>query len=212
MTGCLSEQHSMKIPSIGPAMIGRRTWLGAAAAGLGAPSLWAAESEIPRVALVIGNAAYPHQPLLNPVRDALATSGLLRQMGFQVIEARDAGKTQMEAALAEARSMLQGRQGIAMLYYAGHGLQMDWHNYLVPVDARLRSSGEVAAQTLSVGAVLQVFGQAATRMNILVLDACRDNPFPAVVSGQGLAPMDAPTGTFFAYATAPGNVAEDGSP
>ena len=164
-----------------------------------------------RVALVIGNAAYAAGPLANPTKDAAAMSGLLHGMGFQVVEARDASRLQMLAAVAEAREHLKGRNGVGLLYYAGHGLQLDWRNYMLPVDVKLSGAADVPAQGVDVQLVLDAFKSAGNRMNILVLDACRDNPFPQAGAGKGLAPLDAPPGTFFAYATAPGNVAEDGS-
>ena len=172
-----------------------------------------AEAQAPidlRVALVIGNAAYAGAPLLNPANDAKAMSAALKAMGFTVFEARDASKAQMEAAVMRAGAALKGRNGVGMLYYAGHGLQLDWRNYLVPVDARFASAAEVPAQTLDVQTVIDAFKGAGNRMNIVVLDACRDNPFAGTASGKGLAQMDAPPGTLLAYATAPGNVAEDG--
>jgi uncharacterized caspase-like protein len=174
----------------------------------------AAQAQAPidlRVALVIGNAAYAAAPLVNPANDAKAMADALKSMGFAVIEAHDASKAQMQAALARAHDALKGRSGVGMLYYAGHGLQLDWRNYMVPVDARLASAADVAVQTLDVQAVIDSFKAAGNRMNIVVLDACRDNPFAATASGKGLAQMDAPPGTLLAYATAPGNVAEDGS-
>ena len=181
--------------------------------GLAASLPWWAQarSGAPRVAVVIGNAAYAAGPLANPGKDAVAMAALLREMGFQVVLAQDAGKARMQALLDEARLLLQGRQGIGLFYYAGHGLQLDWRNYLLPVDAALRQAADVPAQALDVQAVLQAFTGAGTAMNILVLDACRDNPFGQSSSAKGLAPLDAPPGTFFAYATAPGNVAEDGT-
>ena len=163
-----------------------------------------------RVALVIGNAAYAAAPLVNPANDAKAMSDALRGMGFTVIESRDASKAQMERALSQARDALKGKGGVGMLYYAGHGLQLDWHNYMVPVDAKLTTAADVPAQTVDITQVIDAFKAAGNRMNIVVLDACRDNPFAATASGKGLAPLDAPPGTFLAYATAPGNVAEDG--
>ncbi len=189
----------------------RRALLQATAAAALAPA-WARATDAgsARVAVDIGNAAYAAAPLLNPAKDAQAMAGLLRGLGFDVVEARDASKAQMQAAVSQAQERLKGRQGIGMLYYAGHGMQLDWHNYMLPVDARLAQAADVAAQALDMGFVLEAFKQAGNRMNILVLDACRDNPFPTVASGKGLAPLDAPPGTFFAYATAPGNVAEDG--
>jgi hypothetical protein len=190
----------------------RRTLLRAGLATLLAPGLRPAHAaSAPRVALVIGNAGYAASPLANPVRDAEAMSALLRDIGFDVVDARDASRAQMLAAVERTRERLAGQQGVGLLYYAGHGLQLDWRNYLLPVDARLARAADVREQAVDVQAVLDAFKQAGNRMNILVLDACRDNPFGAAAGGRGLAPMDAPPGTFFAYATAPGNVAEDGS-
>ena len=164
-----------------------------------------------RVALVIGNAAYPSSPLSNPGNDARAMSEALKGLGFSVIEARDASKAQMEQAIARMQESLKGGGGIGMLYCAGHGLQLDWRNYLVPVDANLGSARDVTKQTVDVQQVLDAFKAAGNAMSIIVLDACRDNPFGATGRGAGLAQMDARWGTFLAYATAPGNVAEDGS-
>ena len=163
-----------------------------------------------RVALVIGNAAYAGAPLLNPVNDARAVGDALQAMGFTVIAVRDASKAQMEAAIARAGALLKGRDGVGLLYYAGHGLQLDWRNYLVPVDANVASAADVRAQTVDVQAAIDAFRLAGNRVSIVVLDACRDNPFADGASGKGLAQMDAPPGTLLAFATAPGQVAEDG--
>lgn len=176
-------------------------------------SAFAAAAQAPgdlRVALVIGNAAYAASPLANPANDAKAMSETLRGLGFTVIEVRNGSKAQMADAIAKVRESLKGKQGVGMLYYAGHGLQLDSRNYMVPVDAKLAKAGDIAGQTVDVGSVVEAFRAAGNRMNILVLDACRDNPFGGISSGKGLAPLDAPSGTFLAYATAPGNVAGDG--
>ena len=178
-----------------------------AQAALAAP---AAADEL-RVALVIGNARYEAAPLANPANDARDMAQALRDMGFHVLEARDATKAEMEKALGSAREALTGRRGVGLLYYAGHGLQLDWRNYLLPVDARPRNAADVRREGLDVQQVLDAFRDAGTRMNIVVLDACRDNPFGSSASGRGLAQMDAPAGTLLAYATAPGHLAEDGS-
>jgi uncharacterized caspase-like protein len=188
----------------------RRALLASAAAMPFSPLARAAG--LARVALVIGNAAYPTAPLLNPGRDAAAVAARLRALGFQVIERRDATRAQMAGSLDEAVAALRGRQGVGLLYYAGHGLQIDWRNYMLPVDAAIASAADVPRQALDVQQVLEAFRGAATRTNIVVLDACRDNPFGAAASARGLAPLDAPPGTFLAYATAPGNVADDGDP
>lgn len=177
-------------------------------------ALGAAEAQAPvnvRVALVIGNAAYPVSPLINSINDQRAMGQALRDLGFQVLEVRDGSKAQMASAIEATRRALAGKHGVAMFYYAGHGMQLNWHNYLIPVDAKLMKAQDVVDQTVDVDAVMTAFKSADTRMNILVLDACRDNPFSETASGKGLAPVDAPPGTFLAYATAPGNVARDGS-
>ncbi|MDP2008069.1 MAG: caspase family protein [Rubrivivax sp.] len=190
----------------------RRALLAAAAlAPLAVFNRHAAGATVPRVALVIGNAAYRAAPLANAGNDARAMAAVLAGLGFEVIEARDASKAQMAQALEAARRRLQGRQGIGLLYYAGHGLQLDWRNFLLPVDATPASAAEVPGLALDVQAVLDAWRGAGTRMNIVVLDACRDNPFAHTASARGLAPLDAPPGSFLAYATAPGNVAEDGT-
>jgi uncharacterized caspase-like protein len=182
----------------------------AAAGSAGAPWLPAWAQGATRCALVIGNAAYPESPLRNPVSDAKAMAGKLRGLGFEVIELLDATKPRMEQGLAELGQRLAGRQGVALLFYAGHGIQLDWHNYLLAVDAAPQAAAEVPAHSLDVQQVVDVLRAAGTRINVIVLDACRDNPFGRAASQRGLAPMDAPPGTYFAYATAPGNVADDG--
>lgn len=152
----------------------------------------------------------PAAPLLNPSNDAKAIGQTLATIGFTVVEVRDARKSDMEAAIATVRDRLKGRHRAGMLYYAGHGLQLDWRNYMVPIDANIAAARDVLVQTVDVQQVIDAFKSAGTRMNIIVLDACRDNPFANTASAKGLAPMDAPTGTLLAYSTAPGNVAEDG--
>ena len=164
-----------------------------------------------RVALIIGNSAYANAPLLNPANDAQAMSDVLRRLGFQVVELRDGSKAQMSAAINKMSDTLKGKQGVGMLYYAGHGLQLDWRNYMVPVDANMKTAADVPKQAIELSSVVDVFKAAGNRMNIVVLDACRDNPFGKdTSSAKGLAQLDAPPSTFLAYATAPGNVAEDG--
>lgn len=164
-----------------------------------------------RVALIIGNSAYPNSPLVNPANDAQAMADVLKRLGFNVIELRDGTRMQMSAAIARVSESLKGKQGVGMLYYAGHGLQLDWRNYMVPVDASLKSAADVPQQTIDLSSVVDIFKAAGNRMNIVVLDACRDNPFGGnTSSAKGLAQLDAPPSTFLAYATAPGNVAEDG--
>jgi uncharacterized caspase-like protein len=163
-----------------------------------------------RVALVIGNSAYAGGRLANPANDGKAMAEALRSLGFTVLELRDASRAQMVAGVAKLRDALSGKQGVGMLYYAGHGMQLDWRNYMVPVDARLVTVVDVPEQTVDVNSVIAAFKAASSRMNIIVLDACRDNPFAGTASSKGLAQVDAPPGSFLAFATAPGHVADDG--
>ncbi len=165
-----------------------------------------------RVALVIGNGRYLAVGALpNPPNDARAMSETLRSQGFEVVELQNASRSQMLEAIRQVEGKLRNQQGVGLLYYAGHGLQVSEHNYLVPVDARIARAADVPKETVDVQAALTAFRNAGNRMNIIVLDACRDNPFGKGADHKGLAPLDAPAGTFLAYATAPGNVAEDGS-
>jgi len=165
-----------------------------------------------RVALVIGNSAYEGAAALdNPANDATAMADALKRLGFSVTQVRDGSRVQMVEAIQSMSKSLHDKSGVGMLYYAGHGLQMNWRNYMVPVNARLYSASDISEQSVDVDVVLKTFKAAGNRMNIVVLDACRDNPFAGTASDKGLAQMDAPAGTFLAYATAPGNVADDGS-
>lgn len=165
-----------------------------------------------RVALVIGNAAYtPPATLRNPVNDAQAMARTLRKLGFSVVELHDANRQQMLRAIDDVAQSLRGRQGLGLLFYAGHGLQLDWHNFMVPVDAQLASAADIPRQTIDVDQVIQAFKSAGNRMNVVILDACRDNPLAGAGKRRGLAQVDAPAGTLLAYATAPGNVADDGN-
>lgn len=166
----------------------------------------------PRVAVVIGNAAYPTAPLVNTVNDARSVATVLRDVGFTVLEVRDGTKAQMQDAVDRAAGLLRGRNGVGLLYFAGHGVQLDWHNYLVPVDARMSTAADVRSSAVSMQSLIDVFRIAGNRVSLLVLDACRDNPFVDGMGNKGLAQMDAPPGTLLAFATAPGRVAEDGRP
>ena len=166
-----------------------------------------------RIALIIGNSKYADFPrLANPGNDAKAMSAVLTRLGFKVINVNDGTKEQMTAAITQMQDALKGQQAVAMLYYAGHGLQLNWRNYMVAVNSQIDKTDDIPKQTIDVDRVLQAFKNAGTRMNIIVLDACRDNPFEAKASGKGLSQIDAPPNTYISFATAPGNVAQDGDP
>ncbi|MDS4070414.1 MAG: caspase family protein [Candidatus Competibacter sp.] len=164
----------------------------------------------PRTALVIGNGAYQDAPLRNPVNDARDMAAKLREMGFQVIERLDADRQAMRLALREFEQQLRQRRGVGLFYYAGHGVQLKGQNYLIPVGVDIRQEFEVPDEGVDADAVLRAMESAGNGLNIVILDACRNNPFTRGFGGRGLARMDGPAGTFIAYATAPGAVSLDG--
>jgi uncharacterized caspase-like protein len=164
-----------------------------------------------RVALVIGNGAYKDSPLKNPVNDATDISAVLKELDFKVITRTDATLRQMKAAVdAFWVELKQG--GVGLFFFAGHGLQVQGRNYLVPVDAGVAVEQDVEFECLDAGRVLGRMEAAGNDLNLVFLDACRNNPFArSFRSGRrGLARMDAPTGSLVAFATAPGSVAADG--
>ena len=165
-----------------------------------------------RVALVIGNAAYKDAPLTNPVNDARAIALALQESGFSVIARENIDQRGMLAVLREFGDRLRAG-GTGLFYYAGHGMQIKGRNYLIPVGANIDREDEVAYSAVDAQAVLDKMEAAGNVANIMILDACRNNPFTrSMRSGQaGLAQMDAPVGTLLAYATSPGAVASDGN-
>ena len=170
-----------------------------------------------RVALVIGNGGYVHvPPLTNPPNDARLAAETLKADGFKLVgEAAllNADRAAMERAIRDFGKRLRGG-AVGLFYYAGHGVQIDGENYLVPVGANVESAADVKYELVTVAYVLDEMKNAGNRLNMVVLDACRNNPFGgrglrAVTSG--LAQMQAPEGTLISYATQPGNVAMDGA-
>ena len=235
----------------GQRVVGRRHWLAAfccAALGAGLPAVRNVLAAEPtdadlqrmrrekRVALVIGNGDYRNFPKLdNPANDARGVAAALGGAGFQVILKLDASREQMVAALEEFRQALS-QADAGLFFFAGHAAQVDSRNYMVPVAAQLDAerdpdglAGQVAEQAVELDDVLELMGKANKRLNIAVLDACRDNPFveralevsrslsrstgraPFMV-GTGLArSFKLPAGGFLAYSTGPGQVASDGA-
>ena len=164
-----------------------------------------------RFALVIGNGAYKLvAPLKNPPRDADAMARALKSLGFEVMSKVNMNKKEMREAIKQFGDDIRG-SGVGLFYYAGHGIQSNGRNYLVPVNADITSEGDIEDEAGSVDQILSRMEDARNRMNIVILDACRNNPFSSLRSvSRGLGLVVAPTGTFIAYATSPGSVAEDG--
>jgi len=171
-----------------------------------------AQQQESRVALVIGNGAYKSSPLKNPVNDSKDVAAKLRSLGFTVVERNNLVVKQIGSTLREFRSTLKPGS-VALVYYAGHGLQIKGENYLPAVDAEIGGEEDVPNQSLAMRQIMDVLGDAKTRLNLVFLDACRDNPYARSFrsSASGLSKENAPSGTLISFATRPGSVASDGA-
>jgi uncharacterized caspase-like protein len=164
-----------------------------------------------RIALVIGNSDYLVSPLTNPVNDARAMSKVLKKANFKVIKHENLGQREMKRVIADFGRKIP-LYDIVLFYYAGHGVQVKGRNYLIPTDVQIQYESDIEIETIDLAMVLSKMGRAEKQMNLVILDACRNNPFTSNVRSlnQGLAFTNAPSGTLIAYATAPGDVAADG--
>jgi uncharacterized caspase-like protein len=169
-----------------------------------------------RVALVIGNGDYGDEigKLKNPTNDATLMAETLRGLGFEVSLVENADQKDMKRAIREFGQKLRGTgsDGIGLFYYAGHGVQIDGENYLLPIGAQIEAEGDVELEAVSATSVLSQMQYAGNSVNLVFLDACRNNPLTRNFrSGtRGLARVDAPRGSFVGYSTAPGDVSTDG--
>jgi len=165
-----------------------------------------------RNALVIGNSTYAKNSLLNPINDARAMGAQLGLMGFQVNLLLDTNLSTLNDEISKFALLLERNKSIGLFYYAGHGVQLNWSNYLVPVDAQIGKTEDIQQKCYELNKMLSQLTKASNPMNIIILDACRDNPFgkSLSLSQKGLNQFDAPPGSILSYATAPGNVANDG--
>jgi hypothetical protein len=168
-----------------------------------------------RIALVIGNSNYQNVAQLpNPANDAKAIAQLLNSAGFEVISATDLDHNQMIQVIQDFSAKISGhgQNTVAMIYYAGHGVQIAGENYLVPVDARISSEPDLINGSVRLVDLMATLETIPSRMRIVILDACRNNPFPTLSeTGRGLAIVDAPNGSIVGYSTAPGSEALDGA-
>lgn len=173
-----------------------------------------------RVALVVGNSAYAHTGnLTNPTNDATDIAAVFRKLGFQVVEGHDLDKIAFDRKVRDFATALQGAEA-GVFFFAGHGLQVGGHNYLVPIDAELKTASALDFETVRVDVVQRAM-ENETATNILFLDACRDNPLARNLArsmgtrsaeiGRGLAPVVSGVGTLISFSTQPGNIAFDGS-
>jgi len=166
-----------------------------------------------KTALVIGNSAYPNAPLRNPKNDAVAMTATLEELGFEVLSYIDISRSEMRQAIQDFGDLISEKKGLGLFYYAGHGLQYQGKNFLVPVDAKIERSYQIEDECIRADQVLKMMELYGNPMNIIIMDACRNNPYTRSFRDmtQGLAkPDNAPVGSLVAFATAPGSVASDG--
>jgi len=190
-------------------------------------SVFSYEEVLPRYALIIGNANYTFSPLKNPLNDANDMASTLRALRYDVTVALNQNPDQLRQSVSRFYNSIKEHNAISLFYYAGHAIQSNNVNYLIPVNANITSFERMKSQALSVNKVLTALKQSPSNQNIIILDACRNNPFEVnsdrknkrslVINDEkllnlphGLAPVEAPTGTLIAYATEPGNTAADG--
>ncbi len=215
-------------PAVAPLRPGRRAALRTLAAAFGIAALPAvaatpAVAGQRRIALVIGNGAYKSAPLKNPVADANAVAARLTALGYEVTLRENTRLRDLVESLREF-SLRASASSVRLLFYAGHGIQAKGRNYLLPVDTEPNDEEEIPAKSADVGQFVDRLGEIRHGLNIIVLDACRVNPFAGgVIVGPdgrrlkfrgatptGLAPLDAPLGTLIAFSTAPNGIALDG--
>ena len=166
-----------------------------------------------KVALVIGNADYPGlSRLKNPINDAMAMAKKLREIGFTVIYYQDVKALQIGDIMAEVNSMVVPGSAF-IFYYAGHGVQIKGENFFPAVDANIKTQFDIPNQSLQLQRVLDMTTEAKASLNLMMLDACRNNPWLIASRSMpgGLSKIDPPTGTLISFATRPGSVADDGA-
>jgi hypothetical protein len=167
-----------------------------------------------RIALIIGNGAYPTAPLRNPANDARLMTDELAKLGFETTSIIDGNQTQIKKAISDFGDLLGAdKNTIGLFYYAGHGLQVKGKNYIIPVDAKIEKEADVVVYCVDLDGLLANLEYAANNLNVIILDACRNNPYSRSFrssAGNGLATVTAPSGTIIAFATAPGSTAADG--
>src|ERR1700754_412675 len=172
-----------------------------------------------RMALVIGQSAYKSVPALpNPGNDAKAMTQLLTDSGFEVSSASNLTQNEMRTAISDfaGKVAAKGPDTVALVFYAGHGIQVDGENFLIPTDIDPKREADIPMQAVRLNDILNTLASVPSRMRFFLLDSCRNNPFPELSrsAGSGLAIVDAKVGapgTFVSFSTSPGAVAEDGN-
>jgi len=178
------------------------------------PLAFSVQAAPARIALVVGNGDYEHAPLKNPANDAALMTTTLKSAGFEVMSHMNLDRRELKRAFLRFGDRVKetGTDTVSLVYYAGHGAQVNGENYLIPIDSQIEDELDVDIEGIRASSLLNILEDANAALNIVILDACRNNPFKSSSRSahRGLAKMDAPTGTLLAYSTAPGQVAEDG--
>jgi hypothetical protein len=165
-----------------------------------------------RTALIIGNSQYKGTlgRLTNPIHDAQDMRDILHKKGFHIIYRENIGKREMREALGEFYQNLEKGGGVGLFYFSGHGLEVDGQNYLIPIDADIQEKSDTEFEAIPLNQILKRLEGVKNRFNIVVLDACRNDPFSRAIGTGGLAKIDPPIGLFVSYSTGAGSVASDG--
>jgi len=165
-----------------------------------------------RVALVVGNGAYAQSPLPNTINDARAMTEVLGRLGFKVITRLNSTQREMLLAIVEFGQELE-KGGVGLFYYAGHAVQIRGKNFMIPINAKISVEDHVEPESVDLNKVIGRMAGARNKLNIVILDSCRDNPFGDTFNfySEGLAQTRAPAGSYIAYAAAPGELAADGT-
>lgn len=174
----------------------------------------ALDKTLPRVALVIGNSTYKQASTLrNTVNDARDITAALKELDFDVIYLENANQIEMHRSIQTFGEKLRSSKGVGLFYYSGHAIQIGGNNRLIPTDGDVRTAEDIDLGSIDIGLVLDQMKSASNKLNIIILDTCRNSPFATTYNGAmpGLAEINAPMGTIVAYATAPGGVASDGT-
>jgi len=217
---CLINRQ-IRIWTLGKTLLMLMLWLPLVVTGLGQDTrgVGVRTTTEKRLALVIGNADYQSTTkLTNPSNDATDMAATLKTLGFEVLSGTNQSKREMEALIRQFGEKLAKQGGVGLFFYAGHGIQYRGGNYLVPVEANIPAEDEIEYASINLGFLLNKMEAAQNNLNIVILDACRNNPFARswrnyrdIGDNIGLAKVTPPTGTIMLYATQPGNVASDGS-
>ena len=153
--------------------------------------------------MLIGNSSYKSSPLANPVNDVRLMEASLKESGFTVIKAENASIREMRRLVRDFGDKLKASGGVGLFYFAGHGVQVRGENFLVSTDSDIRNEDEVPDDSINAKVILEKMQGAGNRMNLIILDACRNNPFAAKSrsAASGLATMNAPSGSMRCLAT-----------